>query len=63
MGLFWDLLQQSQIRDQQQKSDTLDTRVATLEQEVLQTRKTLHALVSLLEQRFGQDIDGDGQIG
>ena len=53
MGLFWDLLQQSQIRDQQQKSDTLDTRVATLEQELLQTRKTLHALVSLLEQRFG----------
>ena len=63
MGLFWDLLQQSQISDQKRKSETLDTRVADLERQLVDTRRTLHALVVLLEERFGQDIDGDGRIG
>jgi hypothetical protein len=63
MGLFWNLLQQSQIRDQERKSETLEARVANLEQELLTTRQTLHQLVVLLEERFGQDIDGDGRVG
>jgi transposase len=63
MGLFWDLMQQSQIKDQQRKSESLEARMANLEQELLDTRTTLHELVALLERHFGQDIDRDGQIG
>jgi hypothetical protein len=63
MGLFWDLLQQSQIKDQQRKSESLESRVANLEQELLDTRTALHDLVVLLERHFGQDIDRDGRIG
>lgn len=63
MGLFWDLMQQSQISKQKQQSEGLEARVANLEQELLNTRRTLHKLVVLLEERFGQDIDGDGRVG
>ena len=38
MGMFWNLLQQSRIGEQREKSDTLDTRAARLEQELLETR-------------------------
>ena len=63
MGLFWDLMQQSQISDQRGKTDTLDTRVQQLEGELQRTQRTLHDLVVLLEKRFGEDIDRDGKIG
>jgi hypothetical protein len=63
MGLFWDLMQQSQISDQRGKTDTLDTRVRQLEGELQRTQRTLHDLVVLLEERFGEDIDRDGKIG
>ncbi len=63
MGLFWDLMQQSQIKDQQRKSESLETRVANLERELRDTRTTLHDLVVILERHFGQDIDRDGRIG
>ena len=54
MGLFWDLLQQSQISEQRKQAEKLKTRVAALEAELLHTRKLL---------RDGQDIGGDGWIG
>lgn len=63
MGLFWDLLQQSQISDQQDYTASLEQRVGRLEEELMRTRKTLHSLVSLLETEYGRDIDGDGQVG
>ncbi len=63
MGLFWDLIQQSQISDQREKSDDLNTRVRLLEGELRRTQRTLHDLVMLLEKRFGEDIDADGKIG
>ena len=63
MGLFWDLIQQSQIGDQRKKADDLDTRVRLLEGELRRTQQTLHDLVMLLEKRFGEDIDADGKIG
>ncbi len=63
MGLFWDLIQQSQISDQRKKSDDLNTRVRLLEGELQRTQTTLHDLVLLLEKRFGEDIDADGRIG
>ncbi len=63
MGLFWDLIQQSQISDQRKKAGDLDTCVRLLEDELRRTQRTLHDLVMLLEQRFGEDIDADGKIG
>lgn len=63
MGLFWDLLQHTQIRDQQTRSETLELRVERLERELTVTRQHLHSLVQLLERHFGTDIDGDGRIG
>ena len=63
MGLFWNLIQQSQISNQQDRSSSLEQRVAMLENELAATRKTLHQLVVLLEKEYGKDIDGDGRIG
>ena len=34
MGLFWDLIQQSQIEDQKDRASTLEDRVAYLENEL-----------------------------
>ena len=63
MGLFWDLLQQSQISEQRGKADNLDARVRQLEGELQRVQRTLRDLVVLLEERFGEDIDRDGKIG
>ncbi len=63
MGLFWDLIQQSQISEQRNKAETLEQRVGLLEDELRHTRKVIFSLVSLLEKEYGKDIDGDGRIG
>jgi hypothetical protein len=63
MGLFWNLLQQSQIHDQKEVAGDLQTRVAYLEQQLNNNNKIINSLISLLEEKFGQDIDGDGKIG
>ena len=63
MGLFWDLIQQSQISDQRGKTDSLETRVVNLEIELRRTQETLHSLIELLEKQFGQDLDRDGRVG
>lgn len=63
MGLFWDLMQQSQISDQQQASTSLEQRVTALEARLSETEQLQRRLLIILEDHFGQDIDGDGQIG
>ncbi len=70
MGLFWDLMQQSQLRtqdsqlrDQERQAMGQAARITYLENELRRTQKTLHNLIGLLEEKFGQDIDGDGKIG
>ena len=63
MGLFWDLIQQSQISDQGQRSDSLENQVYCLQQELQQTRTVLHKLIMIMEEKFGEDIDGDGKLG
>lgn len=63
MGLFWDLIQQSQISEQRNRAESLEDRVYQLEKELTQTRRVLHKLVSILEKEYGKDIDGDGRIG
>ena len=63
MGLFWDLMQQSQISDQRGRADSLEGRVLQLETELHETRQLVHRLVSVLEKEYGKDIDGDGRVG
>ncbi len=63
MGLFWDLIQQSQISDQKERSADLQARVERLEADSQQTRQLLNALVVRLEEHFGEDINRDGRIG
>jgi hypothetical protein len=63
MGLFWDILQHSQIRKQQNRSDSLEARLETLEGELTATRELLHTLVQRLETHFGEDLNRDGKIG
>ena len=63
MGLFWDLIQQSQISEQKNRAETLEIRVSHLEDEMRNLRKMFFKLVSILEKEYGKDIDGDGKIG
>ena len=63
MGFLWDLVQHSQIEEQSKRAGTLEARVAQLEGELLQVRQTVHEALRRLEQRFGEDLDGDGRVG
>lgn len=63
MGLFWDLIQQSQISEQRETAATLEARVGRLERDLHHTNEVLHRLVVLLEEQYGQDLDHDGKIG
>ena len=63
MGLFWNLIQQSQIQDHKNKAGTLEARVRNLEWELAHTRELLIKTLKILEEQSGRDIDGDGKIG
>lgn len=63
MGLFWDLMQQSQISEHKDRADSLEDRVNRLESQLHQTRCQLHDVIVILEKELGKDIDGDGKIG
>lgn len=63
MGLFWDLIQQSELDEQKGKADSLEERVAELETELSSTKALLLKTLRILEERSGQDIDDDGKIG
>ena len=63
MGFFWDLIQQSQISEQRDQAQSLESRVACLENELYQTRIILYKLLVKLEEKFSEDFDGDGKIG
>ena len=63
MGLFWDLIQQSQISSQSSQTDSLERRVAELERQVDAINRLLREMVTRLEQRLGEDVNRDGRIG
>jgi hypothetical protein len=63
MGLFWDLIQQSQIGEQRERASSLEARVTALEAQVAATRRLLTALLQHLETHFGKDIDRNGTVG
>lgn len=63
MGLFWDLIQQSQISEQKAKNKDLHQRVSELEEELKKTKILLHKTLEVLEKHVGKDIDGNNKIG
>ncbi len=63
MGLFWDLVQQSEIEEQKGKAESLEERVKLLETDLQKTKDLLLKTLKVLEQRSGTDINNDGQIG
>ena len=63
MGIFWDLLQQDELEEQQKKSESLEDRVAILEDELNTTKSLLRKTLVALENHLSTDIDGDGKTG
>ena len=63
MGFVWDLIQQSQLADRRAETETLEARVGGLEREVSELRTVMNRLLRRLEERFGEDVDGDGRVG
>ena len=60
---MWDIIQQSQIGAQRDRADSLEERVADLEDQIRLTNRALATLVEVLERRFGEDLNGDGAVG
>lgn len=63
MGFLWDLFQQSQIAEQDERSSGIDERVGVLEDELRKTQLLLRDVIGRLEERIGGDLDGDDKIG
>ena len=63
MGIFWDLIQQSEIEKQSEKANTLEDKINLLETELTNTKDLLRKTLIALEKHLGKDIDRDGKIG
>ncbi|MFC4269062.1 MULTISPECIES: hypothetical protein [Polaribacter] len=63
MGIFWDLIQQSEIQEQSKKAKNLEERVLILEKELSETKTVLKKTLMALENYLEKDIDGDGKTG
>ena len=63
MGLFWNILQQSQLGHHSEQMGGLEDRVAVLEDELKRTQQALRETLQLLEEMSNRDLDGDGIIG
>lgn len=63
MGIFWDLMQESKIEEQQAKADSLEDRVVQLEAELSDVKDLLRKTLIALEEHINIDIDGDGKTG
>ena len=63
MGIFWDLLQEDELKKQQKQADSLEDRVLLLESELAKTKDLLRKTLEALEKHVQIDIDGDGLMG
>ncbi len=63
MGIFWDLMQESKLEEQEAKASSLEERVNILEKELEKTRKLMTRILIALEEHIQVDIDGDGKKG
>ena len=63
MGIFWDLLQEDELKKQQKQADSIEDRVEQLESELAKTKDLLRKTLEALETHVQIDIDGDGKMG
>lgn len=63
MGIFWDLIQEDELKKQQKQADSLEDRVLLLEAELEKTKVLLRKTLEALERHVQIDIDGDGKLG
>ncbi|MEN6332931.1 MAG: hypothetical protein ABFE01_01650 [Phycisphaerales bacterium] len=63
MGVLWEVVQTGLMYGQKRKSDSVEDRVRSLEDQLQLTQNTLRSLVKKLEQLHGIDIDQDGRVG
>jgi len=63
MGVLWEIVQTGLMYGQKRKSDSIDDRVQTLEEQLSLTQNTLRKLAKKIEEIHGLDIDGDGRVG
>lgn len=63
MGIFWDLMQEDELKKQEKQANDLSERVAQLEEDLTATRALLRKTLVALEQHLSKDINGDGKTG
>jgi len=63
MGIFWDLLQQDEIEKQKKQANSIEERVAHLEEDLNNMQVLLKKTLIALENHLAKDIDGDGKLG
>jgi hypothetical protein len=63
MGILWEVVQTGLMYGQKRKSDTIEDRVQSLEEQLTLTQNTLRELVKKIEEIHGLDINGDGKVG
>jgi len=63
MGIFWDLLQQDEIEKQKKQANSIEERVAHLEEDLSNMQVLLKKTLIALENHLAKDIDGDGKLG
>ena len=63
MGLLWEIVQTGLMYGEKRKTDSIEDRVAILEDRLTATQNTIRNLVKKLEEMQGIDIDGDGKVG
>jgi DNA-binding transcriptional ArsR family regulator len=63
MGVLWEIVQTGLMYGQHRKSNSVEDRVQSLEEQLTLTQNTLRALVKKLEEMHGTDINEDGRIG
>ncbi|MFH1883938.1 MAG: hypothetical protein ABIL62_14670 [Planctomycetota bacterium] len=63
MGILWEVVQTGLMYGQKRKSDSVEDRVQSLEEQLTLTQNTLRELVKKIEEIHGLDIDGDGKVG
>ncbi|MCC7052956.1 MAG: hypothetical protein IT355_06775 [Gemmatimonadaceae bacterium] len=61
--MLWDLIQDWRLSDQRADAENIEARVDRLERQLKDTRAVVRELMIRLEQKLGEDINGDGRIG
>ena len=63
MGIFWELMQENKLQEQEERAETLEDRIQVLEKDLASTKVLLRKTLEALEEHLHQDIDGDGHEG